>query len=84
MGIDYSTLRGLTARELVNALLRDGFVLDRQHGAHRLYYHPADRRRVTVSFHHAGQTYPVRTLKSMIEEQARWEQSDLRRLKLIR
>jgi predicted RNA binding protein YcfA (HicA-like mRNA interferase family) len=84
MGIDYRALRGLTARELVNALLRDGFVFDRQRGGHQLYYHPDDRRRVTVSFHHAGQTYPVKTLKSMLEEQARWNEDDLRRLKLVR
>jgi predicted RNA binding protein YcfA (HicA-like mRNA interferase family) len=64
--------------------MRDGFVLDRQRGAHQLYYHPADRRRVTVGYHHAGQTYPVKTLKSMIEDQARWGKNDLRRLKLIR
>jgi len=29
MTIDYRGLRSLTARKLINALLRDGFVLDR-------------------------------------------------------
>jgi len=48
MAINYSHLRSLTARELISALSRDGFVLDRQAGAHQLYLHP-DRRRVTVS-----------------------------------
>lgn len=44
MAINYSQLRSLTARELISALARDGFVLDR---------HP-DGRRVTVSFHRPG------------------------------
>ena len=59
MGIHYSHLRSLTARELISALARDGFVLDRQAGAHQLYLHP-DRRRVTVSFHRALEMVPIR------------------------
>ena len=51
MPINYANLRSLTARELVSALIRDGFVFDRQAGAHQHYRHPVDRRRVTVSFH---------------------------------
>ena len=30
MAINYSHLRSLTAREVISALARDGFVLDRQ------------------------------------------------------
>jgi len=51
MPIDYSRLRGLTARELIAALIRDGFELRSQKGSHQHYRHP-DGRRVTVSFHH--------------------------------
>ncbi|HSA80606.1 MAG TPA: type II toxin-antitoxin system HicA family toxin [Geminicoccaceae bacterium] len=54
MAIDYRALRSLTARRLINALLRDGFVLDRQAGAHQHYLHPDDHRRVTISFHQFG------------------------------
>ena len=82
MGIHYSHLRSLTARELISALARDGFVLDRQAGAHQLYLHP-DRRRVTVSFHRPGETFEMKTLRTMIETQARWTDEDLRRLRLI-
>ncbi|MGH6898804.1 MAG: type II toxin-antitoxin system HicA family toxin [Geminicoccaceae bacterium] len=57
---DYRRLRALTARRIVNALLRDGFVLDRQTGAHRHYFHP-DGRRVTVTFHHPGQIFAPKT-----------------------
>jgi predicted RNA binding protein YcfA (HicA-like mRNA interferase family) len=83
MAVDYGRLTSFTARRIVSALIRDGFVLDRQTGAHRHYLHP-DGRRVTVTFHHPGQTFAPKTLKSMIELQARWSEADLRRLKLIR
>jgi predicted RNA binding protein YcfA (HicA-like mRNA interferase family) len=82
MPLDYSALRGLTARRIVAALLRDGFLLDRRSGSHRLYRHP-DGRRVTVSFHRPGQTFLPKTLRSMLELQARWTESDLRRLSLL-
>jgi hypothetical protein len=52
-------------------------------GAHRHYLHP-DGRRVTVTFHHPGQNFAPKTLRSMIELQARWSEADLYRLKLTR
>ena len=54
------------ARELTAALIRDGFFLRSQRGSHQRYRH-ADDRRVTVSFHHPGDTFPPKTLKTMIE-----------------
>jgi predicted RNA binding protein YcfA (HicA-like mRNA interferase family) len=83
MALDWSRLRSLTARELISALMRDGFVLDRQVGSHQHYLHP-DGRRVTVSFHRPGETFEVKTLKAMIDLQARWTEDDLRRLKLLK
>jgi len=81
--IDYGKLRSLTARELVRALERDGFYRKRQRGSHHRYAH-ADGRRITVTFHHPGQTFKIDTLKSMIEEQAKWSEEDLKRLKLLK
>lgn len=78
----YSRLRSITARRLIAALLADSFSLHRQKGSHRHYKHP-DGRRVTVSFHHASDTFPPGTLRSMIELQARWTADDLRRLGLL-
>jgi predicted RNA binding protein YcfA (HicA-like mRNA interferase family) len=83
MNIDWSVLRSLTARELISALMRDGFSLRSQTGSHQRYRHP-DGRRVTVSFHSPGETFPPKTLRRMIEDQARWTVEDLRRLNLIR
>lgn len=81
--IDWSKLRTLTARELTAALVRDGFVHSpRSRGSHQLYRHP-DGRRVTVTFHGSGQTFRPKTLRSMIETQAKWTADDLRRLKLL-
>jgi len=83
MAVNYAQLRSLTARELISALIREGFVFDRQSGSHQHYRHPADRRRVTVSFHRAGETFKMKTLRSMIEDQARWTEADLERLGLV-
>lgn len=83
MPTDYGRLRGLTARQLIAALKRDGFFLRAQRGSHQRYRHP-DGRRVTVSFHHPGGTFPPKTLKTIIEQQARWNEADLARLQILR
>jgi predicted RNA binding protein YcfA (HicA-like mRNA interferase family) len=81
--IDYSKLRSLTAQKLIQALIRDGFYLERKSGAHCQFFH-SDNRRVTVSYHGSGDTFKQRTLKSMIEIQAQWTEEDLKRLKLLK
>jgi predicted RNA binding protein YcfA (HicA-like mRNA interferase family) len=81
--IEWRQLRNLTAREIVGALIRDGLVFYNQRGSHQRYRH-ADGRRVTVTFHRAGDTFPIGTLRSIIELQARWAEEDLRRLSLLR
>lgn len=76
------TPRGVTARLFVRALQRDGFVWKRTSGSHRIYRH-ADGRRVVVSYHHPGDTFPLGTLQAMIHD-AGWSEVDLERLGLIR
>lgn len=80
--IDYSQLRSLTARTLISTLIRDGFQFDRQRGSHHRYRH-ADGRQVTVPFTRAGDTFAVKTLKTIIENQAHWTAEDLRRLGIL-
>ncbi len=82
MTINYSRLRSLSARRIIAALHADGFTLQRQKGSHR-HYHHEDGRRVTLSFHHSGDTFPIGTLRSIIETQARWTEEDLIRLELL-
>lgn len=83
MAINYDNLRSTTATEFVAALRRDGFYFVRQTGSHQRYRH-ADGRRVTVAPHGSGDTFTLKTLKSMIERQARWNENDLVRLGLIK
>jgi predicted RNA binding protein YcfA (HicA-like mRNA interferase family) len=78
--IDYSELRSLTARELISALIRDGFYIDRKSGSHHQFRHPV-KGRVTLSFHHPGDTFPPKALKSIIQD-AGWSREDLERLKI--
>ncbi len=75
-------MRKLTAREIICALVRDGFSFDRGAGSHQVYRHQ-DGRRVTVTFQAPSDTFAPKTLKSMIEKEARWTGQDLMRLKLI-
>jgi predicted RNA binding protein YcfA (HicA-like mRNA interferase family) len=83
MAIDYSGLRSVTARDLIAALEHDGFVYVRQKGSHQRYRHN-DGRRVTIALHGRGDTFPVKTLKSIIERQAMWTEEDLVRLGLMK
>ena len=80
--IPYGRLRNISARELIGALFRDGFRLERQAGSHQHYVH-RDGRRVTVTLHALGQTFHQKTLKSVIEIQARWTRDDLERLGML-
>ena len=81
--IDYGKLGSLAARELIKALLKEGFVFTRQRSSHHRYSHP-DGRKVTVPFTRSGDTFATRTLKSIIEKQAKWNEEDLKRLNLLR
>ena len=50
-------LPSLTARKVVQALKRAGFIEDRQKGSHLILIHPATRARIVVPVH------PGRALK---------------------
>ena len=56
-------LRNTAVRDLIRALERDGFVLDRAGttGA-RIYRHP-DRRRVVIHYHHGSDRPTRKTLQ---------------------
>ena len=82
-GVDWSQLRALTKRKVSQALLKDGFYVKRIKGSHYQYAHP-DGRRVSIDFHHSGDTFRRKTLKSIIELQAQWNEDNLRHLKLLK
>ncbi len=76
-------LRNTPVRDLIHALERDGFTLDRagRHGS-RIYRHP-DRRRVVIHYHHGNDTLTRKTLRSVLRSTT-WTEADLRRLKLLK
>lgn len=80
--IDYSRLMSLNARRITQALSADGFRMVRQRGSHHRFQHP-DGRRVTVAYTRMGDTFELRTLRSMIQIQAKGNAADLRRLGLL-
>ena len=75
------TPRGLDARRFIRALAEAGFTESRIEGSHHRYKHP-DGRGVTAAFHRQSDTFPICTLKRMLEA-TRWTAADLKRLGLI-
>jgi predicted RNA binding protein YcfA (HicA-like mRNA interferase family) len=73
--------KGITARQFVQALHKDGFELKRVRGSHHIYRHP-DGRRIVVAYHKLGDTFPIGTLKAMLRD-VDWNDDDLQRLGLI-
>ncbi len=75
-------LRNTPVRELIAALRRDGFSLERQtRTGGRIYSHP-DGRLTTIHYHSGSNTLTRKTLRSVLQA-TRWTQEDLRRLGLV-
>jgi predicted RNA binding protein YcfA (HicA-like mRNA interferase family) len=74
-------IKNITARRLLRALERDGFTCTTRRKGTLLYRH-SDGRRVEVHFHSSGQTFPMGTLRAMLED-AGWAVEDLKRLGLV-
>ncbi|HYA11714.1 MAG TPA: type II toxin-antitoxin system HicA family toxin [Thermodesulfovibrionales bacterium] len=73
--------KNITAKEFRQALEKEGFKETRKRGGHLVFRHP-DGRRVILSYHKSGGTFPPKTLKSMIQD-AGWTEEDLRRLGIL-
>lgn len=75
-------LRNTPVREIVSALRKDGFSLEREtRTGGRIYSHP-DGRITVIHYHHGNDTLTRRTLRSVLEA-IRWTEADLRRFGLI-
>ena len=74
-------LRNTPVRELVRALERDAFILQRstRSGGH-IYRHP-DRRTEVIHYHRGSETLTRGTLRNVVEH-AGWTEGDLERLGL--
>lgn len=76
------SLKKVKARQIQLALIKDGFRLSTKKGGHLIYRNPAGRR-VVLSFHHSGDTFPPKTLKAMLID-AGWDEEDIKRLGLLK
>ena len=62
-----ATLPSLTARKVVRALKRAGFVEDRQRGSHLVLIHPETKARTVVPVH-PGRTIKEPLLRAIIRD----------------
>jgi predicted RNA binding protein YcfA (HicA-like mRNA interferase family) len=62
-----SKLPSLTARKVVRALKRAGFVEDRQKGSHLILYHSRNSARTVVPVH-AGRTIKESLLRAILKD----------------
>ena len=62
-----SKLPSLTARKVIQALKRAGFVEDRQKGSHLMLIHPATRVRTVVPVH-PGKTIKEPLLRAIVRD----------------
>ena len=79
--LTWDQLKGLTADNLIAALVRDGWSEDMATGSIRVYRHP-DGRRVAIHYH-PGKTYGRKLLTGLLSDIG-WSEGDLRRLKLTK
>lgn len=75
-------LRNVPVRELMRALERDGFILQRttQTGGH-IYRH-SDGRTTSIHYHRGNDTLERKTLASVLRA-TRWTEEDLKTLGLL-
>lgn len=73
--------KNITANDFRHALERDGFKQTKKGGGHLIFRHP-DGRRVVLSYHRSGDTFPPKTIKAMIRD-AGWAEENFDRLGLI-
>ncbi len=77
----WDQIKNVTARELIKALKKDGWTRRNTSGACQGFSSPDGRY---VSIHvHPKKTYGPKLLKALIKDIG-WDQTDLKRLKLIK
>jgi len=59
-------LSSLTSQKVIKILERNGFVLDRTKGSHRIYYHSESKRRVIMPYH--KKDLPKGTLMEILKQ----------------
>ena len=75
-------LRSTPVRELMRALERDGFILQRTTRTGGHIYRHSDRRSTSIHYHRGSDTMDRKTLASLLRA-TRWTEEDLGRLRLL-
>ena len=78
----WEQIKGITAKELVQALENDNWVKDTRCRQNFAYYNPVNKKRVTIHYH-SGKTYGPKTLRLLLDAIG-WSFKDLKRLKLVK
>jgi predicted RNA binding protein YcfA (HicA-like mRNA interferase family) len=76
-------LHNVPVREIVAALKRDGFVLERETRTGARIYGHGDGRLTVIHYHRSSDTLTRKTLRSVLQA-TRWSEADLHRLKIIK
>ena len=74
-------LKNLTAKKIITALERDGWVREITSGATLAFYKPP-RKRVVIHYH-PNKTYGPKFLQGILEDIG-WTEKDMKKLKLIK
>lgn len=78
-------LKNVTPREIIQALGKDGWAEElKRSGARGFSKKQNGQRRYLTIHYHSGKTYNMGFLSKLLEQEAGWSESDLRRLKLIK
>jgi predicted RNA binding protein YcfA (HicA-like mRNA interferase family) len=82
LGLLVHHLRNTPVRELIAALKKDGFSLERETRTGGRIYSHTDERIVVIHYHHGSDTLTRKTLQHVLAA-SRWTEADLRRLGLL-
>lgn len=61
-------MQPLTGRELEQILLKNGFILSRQHGSHRIYKNTETGATVPLAFHAGNAPVPIGTFLAIVRQ----------------
>ena len=77
----WDQLKNKSCDEIIRALLRDGWLLQKSRGALRTFKSTGGRK-VTIHYH-PQKNYGVKLLRDLLKDIG-WSKDDLRRLKLVK
>jgi len=82
LGVFVHHLRNTPVRELIAALRREGFSLERETRTGGRIYSHGDSRIVVIHYHHGSDILTRKTLQQVLQA-THWTEADLRRLGLF-